>query len=168
MASIFPSHNGLIYVTFKSVCNRSFHNVIITSREGHGVSNHWQLDCLFNWWFRQITTASSLLTLCGGNQRWYLDSPHKSPVMLKVVPCGDLVMHQRTIHRAVFCVCFVVYICTVFACHLTHLSLENMAAISQTTFSNAFTGMKTLVFWFLFHLGLFLRVQLTIRQHLFR
>ena len=51
---------------------------------------------------------------------------------------------------------------------LTHLPLDKMAAISQTTFSNAFSWMKSFVFWFKFRRSLFLRVQLTISQHWFR
>ena len=44
---------------------------------------------------------------------------------------------------------------------LTHLPLDKMAAISQTTFSNAFLWMKKFEFWLKFHCSLFLRVQLT-------
>ena len=51
---------------------------------------------------------------------------------------------------------------------LTHLLLNKMAVISQMTFSNAFSWMKSLVLWFKFHWSLFLRVQLTISQHWFR
>ena len=40
-----------------------------------------------------------------------------------------------------------------------------MAAVSQTTFSSVFSGMKNLVFCFELHWILFLRVQLTITQH---
>ena len=43
-----------------------------------------------------------------------------------------------------------------------------MAAISQTIFSDAFSWMKNFVFWIKFHWSLFLRVQLTIAQHWFR
>ena len=50
---------------------------------------------------------------------------------------------------------------------LTCLSLDKMAAISQTTHSNAFSWMKNFVFWCEFHWSLFLRVQLTINQHWF-
>ena len=46
---------------------------------------------------------------------------------------------------------------------LTHLSLDKMADISQTTFSNEFSWMKSFVFW-----SLFLRVPLTIFQHWLR
>ena len=51
---------------------------------------------------------------------------------------------------------------------LTHLPLDKMAAILQTIFSNAFSWMKSFVFWLTFHLSLFLRVQLVITQHWFR
>ena len=39
-----------------------------------------------------------------------------------------------------------------------------MAAISQTIFSDAFSWMKSFIFWFNFHWSLFLSVQLTITQ----
>ena len=51
---------------------------------------------------------------------------------------------------------------------LTHLSLEKMAVISQTIFSNAFSWIKIFVFWLKFHWRLFLWVQLTIIQCWFR
>ena len=37
---------------------------------------------------------------------------------------------------------------------LSHLPLDKMAAISLTTFSNAFSWMKSLAFWFKFHWSL--------------
>ena len=51
---------------------------------------------------------------------------------------------------------------------LTHLPLGKMAAISQTTFSDAFSWMKSFLFWLKFHWSLFPRVQLKITQHWFR
>ena len=45
---------------------------------------------------------------------------------------------------------------------------KKMAAISQTTFSNAFSEMKMYEFRLRFHLSLFLRLELTIYQHWFR
>ena len=56
----------------------------------------------------------------------------------------------------------------------THLALDEMAAISQRTFSNAFSRTKSFdvmqrfVFWLKFHRSLFLRAQLTKLQHWFR
>ena len=51
---------------------------------------------------------------------------------------------------------------------LTHWGLDKMDAISQTTFSSAFSWMKMFEFRLKFHWSLFLRVQLTISQHWFR
>ena len=53
-------------------------------------------------------------------------------------------------------------------CCLTHWGRDKMAAISQTTFSNAFSWMKMYKFRLRFHWSLFPRVQLTIFQHWFR
>ena len=56
----------------------------------------------------------------------------------------------------------------------THLALDEMAAISQRTFSNSFSRTKSFdvmqrfVFWLKFHRSLFLRAQLTKLQHWFR
>ena len=51
---------------------------------------------------------------------------------------------------------------------LTHLGRDKMAAVSQTTLSNAFSWMNMLEFRLRFQWSLFLRVQLTIFQHWFR
>ena len=51
---------------------------------------------------------------------------------------------------------------------LTHWGRDKMAAIIQTTFSNAFSWMKMCEFRLKFHWSLFLRVQLTIFHHWFR
>ena len=51
---------------------------------------------------------------------------------------------------------------------LTHRGRDKMAAIFQTKFSNAFSGMKMYDFRFTFHWSLFLEVQLPIFQHCFR
>ena len=51
---------------------------------------------------------------------------------------------------------------------LTHWGRDKMDAISQTTFSNAFSWMKMFECRLKFHWSLFLRVQLTISQHWFR
>ena len=50
----------------------------------------------------------------------------------------------------------------------THLPLDQMAAVSQTIFSNAFSWMKMYEFRLKFHRQLFLWVQLIIFQHWFR
>ena len=55
-----------------------------------------------------------------------------------------------------------------FVFFLTHWGRDKMAAVSQTTLSNAFSWMKMLECRLRFHWSLFLRVQLTIIQHWFR
>ena len=52
--------------------------------------------------------------------------------------------------------------------YLTHWGRDQIDAISQTTFSNAFLGMKMNEFRLGFHWSLFLRFELTIFQHWFR
>ena len=51
---------------------------------------------------------------------------------------------------------------------LTHWGRDNMADISQTIFSNAFSWMKIYEFRLIFHWSLFLWFWLTISQHWFR
>ena len=51
---------------------------------------------------------------------------------------------------------------------LTHWGRDKMDAISQTTFSKAFSWMKMFEFGLKFHWSLFPRVQLAIFQHWFR
>ena len=51
---------------------------------------------------------------------------------------------------------------------VTHWDRNKIAAVSQTTLSNAFSWMKMLEFRLRFHWSLFLRVQLTIFQYWFR
>ena len=51
---------------------------------------------------------------------------------------------------------------------LTHWGWDKIAAIFQTTFSNAFSSLKMYQFLLRFHWSLFLSVQLTIFQHWFR
>ena len=46
--------------------------------------------------------------------------------------------------------------------------LDKMAVILQTVFSDAFSWMKSFVFWLKFHWSLVLGIQLTIIQHYFR
>ena len=51
---------------------------------------------------------------------------------------------------------------------LIYLPLDKMAAISQTAFLNTFSWMKKFEFWLKCHRNLFLMVQWTMTQHLFR
>ena len=51
---------------------------------------------------------------------------------------------------------------------ITHWGRDKMAAIFQTTFSNAFSWIKMYELWLKFHWSLFLWVQLAMFQHWFR
>ena len=51
---------------------------------------------------------------------------------------------------------------------LTHLPLDKRATIPQTIVLNAFSWMKSFIFWYKFHWILFLRIQLTRTQHWFK
>ena len=73
---------------------------------------------------------------------------------LSISPNGDLIHYQNDL-RIPWCP-------TLRFLSLTHLSLDKMAAISQTMFWNTFLWMKSFVFRSKFHWSLFLRVQLTI------
>ena len=64
--------------------------------------------------------------------------------------------------------CFAVVIITMSPLLLTHWGWDKMAAISQTTFSTAFSWMKIYELRLSFHWNLFLRFELTIFQHWFR
>ena len=77
--------------------------------------------------------------------------------------CGDIRGNgcRRSIYRGESCVhkrLDILYR------ELTHLPLDKMAAFSQTTFSNAFSWMKSFTFWFEFHWNWFLRVQSALVQ----
>ena len=64
--------------------------------------------------------------------------------------------------------CWIIASCPPYSFQLTHWGRDKMAAIFQTTFSNAFYWMKIYEFRLKFHWSLFLRVQLTIFKHCFR
>ena len=63
--------------------------------EPTGISTHRRLDCLFNHLFKPTlkeTSEPALLTLCEGNHRWPMDSPHKGLVTRKPFPFEDVIM----------------------------------------------------------------------------
>ena len=91
---------------------------------------------------------------------FYHSSTLKCHRMLKLTlkenKCIPVFYHQGIISHA---------IPSISIYRLTHLTLDQIDAISQMTFSNTFSWMKRFVFRFNFHWSLFLRVQLTISQH---
>ena len=76
-----------------AVCHNvglSLHNVItMMSHEHHGISNHCQLDCLFNSLLMCTTNKtwkhSYHWPFVRGIHWWPVDSPHKGPVMCRAL-----------------------------------------------------------------------------------
>ena len=63
--------------------------------ERDGVSLHRYFDCLLNRLFRRKSKKISKLNVtsrCEGNSPWPVNSPHKRPVMRKMIPFGDVIM----------------------------------------------------------------------------
>ena len=68
--------------------------ITVMSHAHHGISNQWQLACVFNHLFKlpsKKTSKSVLLALCEGNHRWLVVSAHKGPVMRQ---CLDVIMRK--------------------------------------------------------------------------
>ena len=83
---------------------------------------------------------------------------HQGAQRLPTCPSAGFVTHAQLRHSS----------CCYSLSSLTHWGRDKMAAIFQTTFSNAFSWMQINEFWLRFHWSLFLRVQLTIFQYWFR
>ena len=71
--------------------------VIITAMSNacHGVSNYCSMESLLNRLFTLSTKKhqrSALLSLCGWNHQWLVDSPHKRTVTRKIFPFDDVIM----------------------------------------------------------------------------
>ena len=87
--------------------------------------------------------SSTSLAFVWGIHRGPMNSPHKWPVARKVFPFDDVIV---IIFLVV--VMFLYHCCPFFQGYwlaLTHLSLDRMAAIYQTTFKNSFSWMKRFV-----------------------
>ena len=123
---------------------------------------------------------SASLAFVQGIHQSPVNSPHKGPVMRKMFPFHNVIM--ETVHQwksqdftydnkyirlhddSTF---FSWTTCRVNSL-LTHWGRDKMAAIFQTTFSNAFSRMKMCEFRLRFHWILFLRFELMIFQRWFR
>ena len=86
-------------------------------------------------------------------QRQHCDKKFKNSPHIAVI-CSNVALHYQG-----FC------ICRSGVAWLSHWGRDKMDAISQTTFSSAFSWMKMFQFQLKFHWSLFPRVQLTIFQH---
>ena len=124
------------------------------------IFQHW-----FRWWLGAVQATSHYL-----NQWWLIYWRIYASLGLNDLRqwLGD--EQASSHHLNQWCASLLTYICVIrpLCTHLTHWGRDKMAAIFQTTLSNAFLWMKMLEFWLKFHWSLFLRVQLRIFRHLFR
>ena len=74
---------------------------------------------------------------------------------------GFIILHFTYLDFFKVTECSIAELSTILYIHLTHCGRDKMAAISHTTFSNAFSWMKTYEFQLKFHWSLFPRVHLT-------
>ena len=142
-----------------------------------GISNHQPHVCLLNHLFRRRSKKTSKLRvtgLCVGNSPGPVNSRTKGQLRgkcfhLMTSSCNGSwpVCHQAIMWPKTELLSVELpgkNLCDI----LTHWGRDKMAAVSQTTLSNAFSWMKMFEFWLKFHWSLFLKVQLTIIQHWFR
>ena len=111
----------------------------VTSRDSHGVSNQWQLGWLVNGLLDIAPKKTQKLCV---TTLWWGDES---------IPLTKHIKNSNAESVSM----------------LTHWGRDKMDAISQTTFSNAFSWMKMFEFRLQFHWSLFPRVQLTIFQQWF-
>ena len=140
-----------------------------------------------NSFYRTITRASAV--------RWFLGECHR-PSLMKINWCNCYIHEYYTanslrtvfetipeacttrvserswilylIWMTIYPVLYLNQLATEEILNLTHWGRDKMAAIFQTTFSNAFSWIKSHEFWLRFQWSLFLRVQLIIFEHWFR
>ena len=81
----------------------SFVNSVISQRQ-HGVSDHLQLECLYNR-FRLTIKETSKLLITGPFEGYSLvDSPHKGSVTWKMFPCHGVSMHYVLFEISPHCI----------------------------------------------------------------
>ena len=100
---------------------------------------------------------------------WNLAAEKSTLVQLMVWWCQasfNFTIKSSTLHFFYFMVSFLSLVHHING--LTHWGRDQIDAMSQTTFSNAFSRMKMNEFRIGFHWSLFLRFELTIFQHWFR
>ena len=113
------------------------------------------------WWNYEISDelCTPLVLCCALSTRWNLRILCPTDGTLRIGICHVKIMARHG-------TCSIPWQYTVN--RFTHLHLDKMAAISQTTVSVAFYWMKISTFRFNLHWQLFLRVRLTINPHWFR
>ena len=66
--------------------------ITVTSHERHGVSNHRQMECLFNSLFRLITKKTIITVSLWWGPTIMSGSPHKATVIRRTFPCHDAIV----------------------------------------------------------------------------
>ena len=114
--------------------------------------------------------SSASLAFVRGIHRGPVNYPHKWPVTRKMLSFHDVIMDvSASLAWVGISIWYHIPICMgrTFV-QITHWGRDTMDAISQTTFSSAFSWMKMFEYRLKFHWNLFLSIQLTIFQHWFR
>ena len=135
------------------------------------------------WWRHQMEKCSVLLALCDGNPPITEGFPSQRPVTRSLDVFFDLRLNKRLSKKmetlviwdaiALIIMSLEWYthdllfgmVCCVL---LTHGTRKQMTAILQTSFSNSFSSMKIISFWFKFQWHVFLWVQQTMNHQWLR
>ena len=125
-------------------------------------------ECYFGVYFLSFETMRKMITsiTLEWQHKWFLRTVHASFYFLHGMMNPQMMIKEMIITHW-HCLIWSIYV-MVMTSQLTHWGRDKMDAISQTTFSNAFSWMKMFVYRLKFHWNLFLRVQLTIFRHWFR
>ena len=98
IVDMYPEYTGLTTASIaQHVTNLGHHNGALQWRHNgrDSVSNHQPYDCLLNRLFRRRSKKTSKLRvtgLCARNSPGPVNSPHKWPVMRKMLPFDDVIM----------------------------------------------------------------------------
>ena len=115
----------------------------MTLRKRHRVSNHCWYDSLLDSLIPRIKNTAKVPNTCPC-WRWPMDSPHKELLLRNSFPWHDVIIlswigqlillpiHRLNMRHQMWL--------------LIHLSLDKIAIVSQTIFSDAFSWMKNFVF----------------------
>ena len=117
------------------------------------------------WWRHQMETFSALLAICAGNSPVPGEFPTQRPVTRSFDVYFDLRLNKRLCKQS-WGWWFETMLCPLWrhsngphwwynCISLTHLPLDKMAAISQTTYSSAFSWIKIFGFQIKFHWNMF-------------
>ena len=131
----------------------SSNRIMNTNHASHSLLNRHRRQA---WWRHQMEAFSALLAIYAGNSSITGEFPAQRPVTRSFDIFFDLSPNERLSKQSWGC-WFETSWCPLWR----HSNV-------QTTFSNAFSGMKLYKFRLRFHWTLFARVQLTIFQHWFR